>query len=161
MFEHAAEDIRLDPAAKTFHLVHLRSQTLNFSDRPLRMTGNVPLSVYMKSWTDKAGPNSVAADPDNARPSIQEPGQNRNTLVVVGINRPVADGKDLTYSYKLVKRMLPTSSGETAIVIDWIGPGGGVGPGYHGVGLGTRGVGLYGGYSGPAREVPELFHQPA
>jgi hypothetical protein len=38
-----------------------------------------------------------------------------------------------------------------ALFIDWIGVGGGVGPGFHGVGAGTRGVGLYGGYGGPRR----------
>ena len=32
-----------------------------------------------------------------------------------------------------------------------IGVGGGVGPGFYGVGAGTRGVGLYGGYGGPLR----------
>lgn len=43
--------------------------------------------------------------------------------------------------------------GATALFIDWIGAGGGVGPGFHGVGAGTgtRGVGLTGGYGSPAR----------
>jgi hypothetical protein len=36
---------------------------------------------------------------------------------------------------------LPANGGPTALFIDWIGVGGGVGPGFHGVGVGGRGVG--------------------
>ncbi|MBJ7898497.1 MAG: hypothetical protein GC158_00950 [Cyanobacteria bacterium RI_101] len=46
---------------------------------------------------------------------------------------------------------LSVSGGATALFIDWIGAGGGVEPGFHGVGAGTRGVGVTGGYGGPAR----------
>ena len=37
---------------------------------------------------------------------------------------------------------MPRGGGATALFIDWIGVGGGVGPGFHGVGAGARGVGL-------------------
>jgi hypothetical protein len=37
---------------------------------------------------------------------------------------------------------VPPVGGETVLFIDWIGVGGGVGAGYHGVGLGTRGAGV-------------------
>lgn len=46
---------------------------------------------------------------------------------------------------------MPKAGGQNALFIDWVGAGGGVGPGFHGVGAGTRGVGLTGGYGGPAR----------
>lgn len=36
---------------------------------------------------------------------------------------------------------MPRGGGATALFIDWIGVGGGVGPGFHGVGVGYRGVG--------------------
>ena len=36
---------------------------------------------------------------------------------------------------------MSASGGATSLFIDWFGPGGGVGPGFHGVGVGGRGVG--------------------
>ena len=61
---------------------------------------------------------------------------------MVKIGHPVIDGKDLVYSYKLIEGTMPKAGGATALFIDWIGVGGGVGPGFHGVGAGARGVGL-------------------
>jgi hypothetical protein len=78
-------------------------------------------------------------------------GKAENTLTVVEISHPVIDGNDLVYNYKLIEGMMPKAGGATALFIDWIGVGGGAGPGFHGVGAGTRGAGLYGGYGGPAR----------
>ena len=67
--------------------------------------------------------------------------QRDNTLTVVEIFDPKVQGKDLVYRYKLIEGKVPTSGGATTLFIDWIGPGGGVGPGFHGVGVGRRGVG--------------------
>ena len=52
------------------------------------------------------------------------------------------EGKDLVYNYKLINGDMPKHGGATALFIDWIGVGGGVGLGFHGVGAGVRGVGL-------------------
>ena len=43
--------------------------------------------------------------------------------------------------YFELKRATKTG-GTTALFVDWIGVGDGVGPGFHGVGAGARGVGL-------------------
>jgi hypothetical protein len=61
---------------------------------------------------------------------------------VVEITHPVIDGKDLVYSYKLIEGTMPKGGGATALFIDAIGVGGGVGPGFHGVGVGARGPGV-------------------
>ena len=60
---------------------------------------------------------------------------------MVEISQPVVEGKDLVYEYKLIEGKVPTEGGATSLFIDWIGVGGGVGPGFHGVGVGARGVG--------------------
>ena len=73
---------------------------------------------------------------------MYEPGQPENTLVVVKITNPVVDGADLIYSYTVLKGTMPSSGGAASLFIDWIGVGGGVGPGFHGVGVGARGVGV-------------------
>ena len=146
MFVQTAQDIKVDPTTKTFQLVNVSPQTLYFADRPERVAGNIPMAVYMDTWKGGAGTDNFANDPPNATLSINEPGNKKNTLVVVEISKPIIQGKDLIYSYKLIQGTMPKAGGETALFIDWYGPGGGVGPGYHGVGAGTRGVGAYGGY---------------
>ncbi len=142
MFVQVGEDVKVDDAAKTIRLVKVGQQTLYFSDRPVRLAGHLKMSEYMQEWTAKAGKDNFAADPPNAVISVYEPGQEDSTLAVVEITHPRMDGADMVYNYKLIKGKLPASGGQTALFIDWIGAGGGVGAGFHGVGVGGRGAGV-------------------
>lgn len=142
MFVQVAEDLKVDAAAHTLRLVKVNQQTLYFSDRPVRLAGHVKMSEYLDEWTPKAGNDSFTADPPNAVLSVYEPGQDDSTLAVVEIKHPRVDGADLVYSYKVVKGTLPASGGQTALFIDAIGAGGGVGAGFHGAGVGARGAGV-------------------
>jgi hypothetical protein len=151
MFVQTSEDFKANPKDKTLRLVNVNPQTLYFSDRPKRVAGNLTIPAYFDEWTDKAGPDNFKNDPPNATLSVYEGSNKENTLAVIEISNPVMEGKDLIYKYKIIEGEMPKSGGETALFIDWIGAGGGVGPGFHGVGAGTRGVGLTGGYGGPAR----------
>lgn len=151
MFVQTAEDFKANPKNKTLRLVNVNPQTLYFSDRPKRVAGNITMPAYFDEWTDKAGPDNFKNDPPNATLSVYEGSNKENTLAVIEISNPVMEGKDLIYKYKIIEGEMPKSGGATALFIDWIGAGGGVGPGFHGVGAGTRGVGLTGGYGGPAR----------
>jgi hypothetical protein len=142
MFVQSADDLKVDPAASTLRLVKVNQQTLYFSDRPVRIAGHIKMGDYLKEWTAKAGKDNFAADPPNATLSVYEPGQPENTLVVVKLTNPVVDGADLVYTYKIIDGKMPAAGGATSLFIDWIGVGGGVGPGFHGVGVGRRGVGI-------------------
>ena len=122
--------------------MHINQQTLYFSDRPVRIAGHIKMSDYLKEWTAKAGKDNFGQDPPNAVLSVYEPGKSDNTTAVVEITQPKIDGTDLVYSYKLIEGSLPVGGGATALFIDWIGVGGGVGRGFHGVGVGLRGPGL-------------------
>lgn len=42
---------------------------------------------------------------------MYEPGQETNTLTVIEISKPVVEGKDLVYSYKLIEGKVPTTGG--------------------------------------------------
>lgn len=143
MFVQIAEDLKVDPAANTLRLVKVDQQTLYFSDRPQRIAGHLKMADYLKEWTAKAGKDNFHADPPNATLSVYEPGQPDNTVAVVEISNPVVDGADLVYNYKVINGKMPASGGATALFIDWIGVGGGVGAGFHGVGVGARGPGVY------------------
>ena len=91
---------------------------------------------------DRCGrPEQLQQNPPNATLSVYEPGKESNTLTVVEISQPVIEGRDLVYRYKVIEGKVPATGGATSLFIDWIGPGGGVGPGFHGVGVGRRGVG--------------------
>jgi hypothetical protein len=140
MFVQTADDLKTD--ANTLRLVNVGQQTLYFSDRPERIAGHITMPAYMEEWTAAAGAENFAADPPNATLSVYESGSHENTLAVVEISHPVIDGKDLVYHYKMISGTMPKAGGATALFIDWIGPGGGVGPGFHGVGAGRRGVGV-------------------
>ncbi len=139
LFVQTADDLRAD--AKTLRLVNVGRQILYFSDRPVRIAGHLTMAAYMDEWKAGEGPDNFGNDPPNATLSVYAPGRNDNTLTVVEISHPVIDGKDLVYSYKLIEGTMPKAGGATALFIDWIGVGGGVGPGFHGVGVGGRGVG--------------------
>jgi hypothetical protein len=140
MYVQSAEDLRVDAAKSTLRLVKVNQQTLYFSDRPQRVTGNLKMADYLKTW--KEGRDNFGADPPNATLSVYEPGNADPTLVVVTLMKPVVDGADLLYSYKVLEGKMPATGGATSLFIDWYGVGGGVGPGYHGVGAGARGVGV-------------------
>ncbi len=140
MFVQSAESLKADD--KTLRLVNVSPQTIWFTDRPVRKAGHVTMANYMKEWTAAAGKDNFSKDPPNATLSVYEAGQSDNTLTVVEIFDPVMQGKDLVYRYKLIEGKVPRNGGATSLFIDWIGPGGGVGAGFHGVGAGGRGVGL-------------------
>jgi hypothetical protein len=144
MFVQVAEDLKVDPSRKTLRLVKVDQQTLYFSDRPVRMAGHLKMADYLKEWSAKAGKDNFGADPPNATLSVYEPGQPDNTVVVVEITNPVVEGADLIYGYKIIDGTMPAASGATSLFIDWIGVGGGVGRGFHGVGVGRRGPGYRG-----------------
>jgi hypothetical protein len=140
MFVQSSEGLKADD--KTLRLVNVAPQTIYFTDRPVRIAGHITMPAYLEEWTAAAGPNNFSKDPPNATLSVYEAGKKENVLTVVEISDPVVDGKDLVYRYKLLEGKVPPAGGATALFIDWIGPGGGVGVGFHGVGAGRRGVGL-------------------
>ena len=141
MFVQTAADLKTD--ATTVRLVNVNPQAVYFSDRPVRIAGHLTMADYLKEWQASEGADNFAADPPNATLSVVEPGNEQSTLAVIEISHPVVDGNDLVYNYTLIEGVMPKTGGATALFIDWIGVGGGVGRGFHGVGVGRRGVGRF------------------
>jgi hypothetical protein len=139
MFVQIADDLKVDAPAQTLRLVKVGQQTLYFADRPERIAGHVKMADFLTEWTSKAGANNFGNDPPNATLSVFE--KAKDTLAVVKISSPKVEGAHLVYNYKLIEDTLPATGGATSLFIDWIGPGGGVGFGFHGVGVGYRGPG--------------------
>ena len=140
MFVHTADSMKADAAVGALHLINVSQQTLYFSDRPQRIAGHMTLGDYLAEWTQ--GKDNFGDDPPNATLSVYEPESGSNVLAAIEINDPVVDGSDLLYSYKVLDGIVPPAGGATALFIDAIGIGGGVGLGYHGIGVGRRGPGV-------------------
>jgi hypothetical protein len=139
MFVQLADKVEIDAEAKTLRLVDVGEQTLYFADRPERIAGHIKMDAFLEEWTAKAGADNFGADPPNATLSVYEPGKAENTLAVVEISNPKLEGTDLIYTYEVIDGPAPTSGEASSLFIDWIG----VGPGFHGVGVGARGPGVY------------------
>lgn len=142
MFVQLSASMVSDPATKTLRLVNVNPQSLYFADRPVRLAGHLKMDEYLAKWTKQAGKDNFGDDPPNATISVYEKGKADSTLAVIEILNPRVMGKDLVYDYKLIEGKVPKAGGETSLFIDTIGIGGGVGPGFHGVGVGRRGVGV-------------------
>lgn len=140
MFVHIAEDLDADPENGKIRLINVSQQILFFSDRPERIAGHLKMDDYLKEWTSVE--DDFNDNPPNAALSVYEPDQNKNVVSIVELMNPVIDGNDIVYDFKLLKGAVPSHGGATSLFIDRIGIGGGVGLGYHGVGVGLRGPGV-------------------
>ena len=132
-----------DPAASTVAVVDVTQYTFYFSDRPERYAGHIKMDEYLKEWSPEVKDN-FSDDPPNATLSVYEPGAVDNVTAVIEISDPVVEGDDLIYRYKLLDGVVPRVGEATTLFIDKVGPGGGVGAGYHGVGVGERAPGFCG-----------------
>jgi hypothetical protein len=130
MFVQTAQGVTSD--ATTLRLVNVGQQTLYFSDRPVRLAGHITMPVYMEEWKAGDSRDDFSKDPPNATLSVYQPGRDDNTLTVVTISKPVIDGNDLVYHYKLIEGEMPRSGAATALFIDWVAVAGGFGPRYYG-----------------------------
>lgn len=143
LFVQTADGLSVDPQASTLRLEGINPHTVYFSDRPDRIAGHMTLNAYMTTWTEAE--DSFAEDPPNATLSVYQEGNAQSALVVLELLDATVEGADLIYGYKVLEGRLPEGGGMPALFIDTIGrPGGGVGAGFHGVGVGARGPGAAG-----------------
>lgn len=125
LFVQVADSVTVD--AKTITLKGVAPQTLMFSDRPERMTGDAPTSNFVAFWNK--GKDSFQKDAPNATMSVTVDG--KSTTAVVELSNPVLNGDTLTYDYKLLSDEAPKSGTNASLFIDWwYGPGPYWGGGY-------------------------------
>ena len=92
--------------------------TVFFSDRPERLTGQVRNDLFAKLWNE--GRNSFQSDPPNAALSIFDP-QGQPTQVVVTLNNPRLDGRNIQYDVRVLKGTIPSAGAESTLFIDGYG----------------------------------------
>jgi hypothetical protein len=110
----------------TLTLKGVGPQTLMFTDRPERMTGDAPTAKFVEYWT--SGKSDFEKDPPNATLSVTVNGEPQ--LSVLELTNPQLRGDTLTYTVKLLGDAPPPSAGQApSLFIDWwYGPGWGPRP---------------------------------
>lgn len=105
---------------KTLAIEGVAPQTLMFSDRPERMTGDAPTAKFVEFWT--TGKDDFQKDPPNATISTLVNG--KADLVVVELLNPKLSGNTLTYDIRTLQGTVPAKGEQVSIFIDWwYGPG--------------------------------------
>ncbi|MEJ8850995.1 hypothetical protein [Variovorax rhizosphaerae] len=127
---------------KTLTIKGVAPQTLMFSDRPERMTGDVLTSKFAEFWNQ--GKDDFQKDPPNA--TISTSIDDKTDLTVVELLNPRFSGDTLTYDIKPLQGTLPAAGKQISLFIDWW-----YGPGWHG---GFRGGWRGGVYIGGPAVVP-------
>ncbi|MET0745063.1 MAG: hypothetical protein ABWY78_16950 [Microvirga sp.] len=104
----------------TLTLKGVAPQTLMFTDRPERMTGDAPTAKFVEFWT--SGKSDFEKDPPNATLSATVDGKPH--LSVVELTNPQLSGDTLTYTVKVLGDTPPASGQVASLFIDWwYGPG--------------------------------------
>ncbi len=117
LFVQNAKSMTFDKSTGTLTLKELSPMTVYFSDRPDRITGNMPTASYMSLWKD--GKDSFDKVPPNATLSIFTAGKVGDT--VVELRDPALKGENLSYKVKILEGELPAKGGAAALFIDVIG----------------------------------------
>jgi hypothetical protein len=107
---------------KTLTIHGVAPQTLMFSDRPERMTGDVLTTKFVDYWT--GGKDDFQKDPPNA--TVSTIIDDKTDLVVVELLNPRLAGDALTYDIRPLNGELPASGKQISLFIDWW-----YGPGWH------------------------------
>jgi hypothetical protein len=117
LFVQTAGGMSFDKATSKMTLQDVGGTTLFFTDRPDRIAGNMKTSAFVPFWGK--GKDSFLSDPPNADLSILE-GSNL-TQVVVTLEQPELNGRDLTYPVKIVGGQMPDKGTDVSVFIDIIG----------------------------------------
>ncbi len=100
---------------KTLTLKGVGEQTLMFTDRPERMTGDVSTAKFVSYWG--SGKDDFEKDPPNATVSTVVNG--KTDLAVVELRNPRLSGGNLTYDIRTLGGTLPDVGEHASVFIDW------------------------------------------
>ena len=116
LFVHSAEETTL--ADGRLSLGGVGASTINFSDRPERIAGQLPTDEFVANW-GHGGDESFEADPPNATVSILS-GPEPQEIVVV-LSSPRLEGGTLSYDAQVLEGNEAAAGEASAVFIDVIG----------------------------------------
>jgi hypothetical protein len=117
LFVQTAKGMTFDKATNKLTLQGVSPITVFFSDRPERIAGNMPTTVFVPFWSK--GKDSFLSDPPNADLSILE-GDKLQQVVVV-LHSPSLKGDALTYTVKVLEGSMPAKGAAVSVFIDVVG----------------------------------------
>jgi hypothetical protein len=117
MFVQTAQGVISEDGTLTLRGV--TPSTLYFSDRPMRVVGQMKTADFVGLWGE--GDNSFETDPPNAVLSFLEPGDDVPEDAVVVIKDPRLENSHLTYSIEVLEGTVPAQAGAVTLFIDPFG----------------------------------------
>jgi len=117
MFVQTAQGVT--SADGTLTLTGVAPSTLYFSDRPMRVVGQMANADFVDLWG--VGDNSFETDPPNAVLSFLEPGGDVPVDAVVVIKDPRLEDGNLSYSIEVLENAVPAEAGPVTLFIDPFG----------------------------------------
>jgi hypothetical protein len=117
MFVQTAQGVISEDGTLTLRGV--TPSTLYFSDRPMRVVGQMKTADFVGLWGE--GDNSFETDPPNAVLSFLEPGGDVPQDAVVVIKAPRLENSHLTYSIEVLEGTVPAQAGAVTLFIDPFG----------------------------------------
>ena len=117
LFVQTANALSFDKATNKLTLHGVSPVTVFFSDRPERIAGNMKTSAFVPFWSQ--GKDSFLSDPPNADISVVE-GKELRQIVAV-LKSPELNGRDLSYTVKILQGEMPAKAEEVSVFIDVIG----------------------------------------
>ncbi len=113
LFVQNAQAVTFD--GHTMTLQGVTPQTVMFTDRPQRMSGDISTTAFTKTWTE--GKDNFQKDPPNATLSVVVDGKEQTA--VVELSNPRLAGNDLTYDVRVLNGDVPQKGGSATLFIDW------------------------------------------
>jgi hypothetical protein len=117
MFVQTAQGVISEDGTLTLRGV--TPSTLYFSDRPMRVVGQMKTADFVGLWGE--GDNSFETDPPNAVLSFLEPGDGVPEDAVIVIKDPRLENSHLTYSIEVLEGTVPAQAGAVTLFIDPFG----------------------------------------
>jgi hypothetical protein len=117
MFVQTAQGVISEDGTLTLRGV--TPSTLYFSDRPMRVVGQMKTADFVGLWGE--GDNSFETDPPNAVLSFLEPGDDVPEDAVIVIKDPRLENSHLTYSIEVLEGTVPAQAGAVTLFIDPFG----------------------------------------
>jgi hypothetical protein len=115
LFVQSAEGVQYADGVLT--LKEVNPITVLFSDRPERLAGHMATEELVPFWGE--GADSFKANPPNADLAMLDGSKAEN--VVVTLQDPKLEGRDLSYRVDLLEGQPPASGGAASLFIDIIG----------------------------------------
>lgn len=113
-YEYVQQASSMQYDGTTLTLQGIAPSTVFFSDRPYRLTGQMPIDYFAGLWDAPDGP--FASDPPNAAISVLA--NSNEEPAIVELTSARVDGSNIHYGVKVLSGKLPENAENIAVFVD-------------------------------------------